>query len=109
MEGRTVTGIGGDGNSRLHALGIERIALSRGWTEARTIFATDIRAETVASRAASKSRIARPITVQSKKRRSGWPYAGVAHGFTSATPMPSKSLMLRVTSVICRVKAVAAI
>ena len=34
---------------------------------------------------------------------------GRSHGFTSATPMLSKSLTLRVTSVIRRVKAVAAI
>ena len=36
-------------------------------------------------------------------------YAGKSHGLTSATPMPSKSLILRVTSVIRRVRAVAAI
>ncbi len=36
-------------------------------------------------------------------------YAGIFQGFTSAIPVPSKSLILRVTSVIRRVKAVAAI
>lgn len=36
-------------------------------------------------------------------------YASIFHGFTSATPMPSKSLTFRVTNVIRRVKAIAAI